>query len=79
MQLRDYQLNLYVKAQKSFLNGNKRVLVVAPAGAGKSYIFAKMCENASKKGEVLILIHRLELKKQHIDCNLKVAQCQVKS
>lgn len=67
MQLRDYQLNLYVKAQKSFLNGNKRVLVVAPAGAGKSYIFAKMCENASKKGEVLILIHRLELKKQHID------------
>ena len=67
MQLRDYQLNLYNKTQNSFKNGNKRVLVVAPAGAGKSYIFAKMCETASKKGEVLILIHRLELKKQHIE------------
>lgn len=67
MQLRDYQLKLYEKVQNSFKNKNKRVLVVAPAGAGKSYIFAKMCETASKKGEVLILIHRLELKKQHIE------------
>lgn len=67
MQLRDYQLKLYEKVQQSFKNKNKRVLVVAPAGAGKSYIFAKMCEIASQKGEVLILIHRLELKKQHIE------------
>jgi superfamily II DNA or RNA helicase len=65
--LRDYQLKLYEKVQQSFKNKNKRVLVVAPAGAGKSYIFAKMCETASQKGEVLILIHRLELKKQHIE------------
>lgn len=65
--LRDYQQKLYYKTQQSFSKGNKRVLVVAPAGAGKSYIFAKMCENSSKKGEVLILIHRLELKKQHIE------------
>lgn len=65
--LRDYQLKLYEKVQQSFKNNNKRVLVVAPAGAGKSYIFTKMCKTASQKGEVLILIHRLELKKQHIE------------
>lgn len=83
MQLRDYQLNLYNKAQNEFRNGKKRVLVVAPAGAGKSYIFAKMCETASKKGEVLILIHRLELKKQHEqlfnDLNINTTNIRIES
>ena len=67
MELRDYQLKLYSKTQNAFKCGKKKVLIVAPAGAGKSYIFAKMAENASKNGEVLILIHRLELKKQHVE------------
>ena len=43
--------------------GHRRVLVVAPCGAGKSYLFAEMIKRT--RGEVLVLTHRLELKQQH--------------
>ena len=62
MQLRDYQQTLYEDTRKAFRNG-KRVLVVAPCGAGKSYIFSAMAQNT--KGDVLVLVHRRELKEQH--------------
>ena len=62
IELRDYQQDLYNKAQNAFRNGNKRVLVCVGCGAGKSYIFAKMAERA--KGPVLVLTHRQELKEQ---------------
>lgn len=62
IELRDYQQELYSKAQNAFRNGNKRVLVCVGCGAGKSYIFAKMAERA--KGPVLVLTHRQELKEQ---------------
>ena len=39
------------------------MLVVAPCGAGKSYLFAEMIRNT--KGEALVLTHRQELKQQH--------------
>lgn len=61
--LRDYQLNLYNKTVAAFRQGSRRPLVVAPCGAGKSYIFAEMAKNTT--GEVLILTHRQELKRQH--------------
>ena len=61
-QLRDYQQELYMKTREAFRNG-KRVLVVAPCGAGKSYIFSAMTQNT--KGDVLVLVHRRELKDQH--------------
>ena len=38
-------------------------MVVAPCGAGKSYLFAEMIRKA--RGEVLVLTHRQELKEQH--------------
>ena len=60
--LRDYQQDLYSKTKDSFLHGNKRVLVCVGCGAGKSYIFAKMAQQA--KGDVLVLTHRQELKDQ---------------
>ena len=63
MQLRDYQQDLYVKSVDSFKSGHKRPLVVAPCGAGKSYLFAEMVRRT--KGEVLVLVHRQELKQQH--------------
>ena len=44
--------------------GNKKVLVVAPCGAGKSYIFSAMAQNTH--GYVLVLVHRQELKDQHM-------------
>lgn len=64
--LYDYQQDLYNKSQISFMKGNRRVLIVAPCGAGKSYLFLKMCESAVNKGNrVLILVHRKELAEQH--------------
>ena len=59
IELRDYQRDLYNKARAEFIAGHKRVLVTAPCGAGKSYLFAAMAEQA--RGQVLILTHRREL------------------
>lgn len=57
--LREYQQDLYDKTADAFRHGHKRVLVTVGCGAGKSYIFAKMAEQA--KGPVLVLTHRREL------------------
>lgn len=61
--LRDYQRDLYEKTVTEMAAGHRGVLVVAPCGAGKSYLFAEMVRRT--RGEVLILTHRLELKQQH--------------
>ena len=61
--LRDYQRDLYIKTVDSFLQGHRRPLVVAPCGAGKSYLFAEMIRRTA--GECLVLTHRQELKAQH--------------
>ena len=63
MQLRDYQQDLYIKTVNAFKRGYRRPLVVAPCGAGKSYLFSEMVHRTD--GEVLILVHRQELKQQH--------------
>ena len=63
MQLRDYQQDLYVKTVDAFKRGFRRPLVVAPCGAGKSYLFSEMVHRT--EGEVLVLVHRQELKQQH--------------
>lgn len=63
--LRDYQQELYDRTAQAFKNGYRRPLVVAPCGAGKSYLFAEMIRNT--RGEVLVLTHRQELKRQHED------------
>ena len=61
--LRDYQQDLFFKTSEAFKNGFRRPLIVAPCGAGKSYLFAEMIRRT--KGEVLVLTHRQELKQQH--------------
>lgn len=61
--LRDYQLDLYEKTVLAMREGYRRPLVVAPCGAGKSYLFAEMARKTM--GEVLVLVHRNELKQQH--------------
>ena len=63
MELRDYQQDLYQKTRLSFRKGRKKVLAVAPCGAGKSYLFSEMIKNT--KGDALVLVHRQELKAQH--------------
>lgn len=62
MELRDYQRDLYLKTRESFRRF-KRVLVVAPCGAGKTYLFSEMIRNT--RGDALVLVHRRELKEQH--------------
>ena len=61
--LRDYQQDLYRKTVEAFKNGKRRVLIVAPCGSGKSYLFAEMVRRTA--GECLVLVHRNELKQQH--------------
>lgn len=61
--LRDYQKDLYDRTVEAFKQGFRRPLVVAPCGAGKSYLFAEMIRNT--QGKVLVLTHRQELKEQH--------------
>lgn len=63
--LRDYQQELFDKTLIAMATGSKRPLVVAPCGAGKSYIFAEMAKR--NRGSTLILVHRNELKQQHIE------------
>lgn len=62
IELREYQRDLYNKARSEFIAGHKRVLVTAPCGAGKSYLFAAMAEQT--RGQALILTHRRELLEQ---------------
>ena len=61
--LRDYQQDLLAKTVGAFKQGYRRPLVVAPCGAGKSYLFADMIRRTP--GEVLVLTHRQELLRQH--------------
>lgn len=75
--LRDYQLDLLNSVFSSFLLGHHRPLVVAPCGAGKSYIFAELIKRT--KGEALVLTHRQELKQQHekLFCDLGITNARV--
>lgn len=63
--LREYQIDLFTKTLSSFKQGYHRPLVVAPCGAGKSYLFSEMARRTP--GDVLVLVHRNELKQQHVE------------
>lgn len=64
IELRDYQQSLMDKARAELAKGHKSVLCVCATGGGKSYIFMDMADRC--KGKVLVLVHRGELKDQHI-------------
>lgn len=64
IELRDYQQSLLDKARAELAKGHKSVLCVCATGGGKSYIFMDMADRC--KGKVLVLVHRGELKDQHI-------------
>lgn len=64
--LRDYQQDIYDKIRIEFRKGHKGVCAVLPCRSGKSYLFAKISEDAcKKKSHVLILAHRHSLINQH--------------
>jgi len=62
MLLRDYQTKTVDSTRLSAKQGNKRILVVAPTGAGKSHIIGNIAVSAVEKGhKVLALMHRRQL------------------
>ncbi len=63
--LYDYQNEIIVKAQNKMINGAKSVLIVSPAGSGKSVIISEIARRATnKKGQILFFVHRKELIEQ---------------
>ena len=64
IELRDYQQTVLDNARAELAIGKRSVLCVCATGGGKSYIFMDMADRC--KGKVLVLVHREELKNQHI-------------
>lgn len=63
----DYQKKLVNKARQSLANGKKSILLVSPAGSGKSVIIAEIVRLTTKnKKRVMFTVHRQELIKQII-------------
>lgn len=66
--LRPYQKSIIRKTHQSMAAGNRRPLVVAPTGSGKTAMFAWMAAETQKKGKtVWFLVHRAELYDQTIE------------
>lgn len=60
-----YQQDLIDKARNSLAKGNRAVLLVSPAGSGKSVVIAEIARLAVEKGgHVLFMVHRKELADQ---------------
>ena len=71
-QFRDYQHAAIEDARRCFAAGDRRILLVAPTGAGKTVIAAMFAKLAVEKGKhVLFLAHRRELVKQCEDKLIK--------
>jgi len=65
IKLYDYQKKLIGALRDSFLNGNKKVVLCAPTGAGKTIMFSYMiAEHLKKGGKVLVLTDRKKLLNQ---------------
>lgn len=65
IQLRPYQQNLIKAVKEEFLHGNKRVVAVAPCGAGKTYTTGWMIKQACERGKrSIFFVHRQELIEQ---------------
>lgn len=65
IQLRDYQNKLISDLRDSIKSGNKRLILCAPTGAGKTIMFSYLVSEHTKRGgRVLIFTHRTELLNQ---------------
>lgn len=65
MELRPYQQEAKDAVWKEWESGHTKTLLVLPTGCGKTIVFAKITEDAVRKGgRVLILAHRSELLEQ---------------
>lgn len=65
MTLRPYQARAIDAVRKAYLEGARRILLVAPTGAGKTRMMAEIALGAVRKGgRVLWVTHRVELVEQ---------------
>lgn len=65
MTLRPYQQKTISSLRSSISAGNKRMIMCAPTGSGKTIMFSYMvATHVRRGGRVLILTHRIELLKQ---------------
>jgi len=63
--LRDYQQSLFSEIHAAVRSGSKRPLVVAPTGAGKTWLFCyTVGKTAAAGNRAVILVHRQELLEQ---------------
>lgn len=63
--LREYQQKLIESLRTSIGKGNKKIVLCAPTGAGKTIMFTYMIsEHLKKGGRALVFTHRKELLKQ---------------
>lgn len=68
IELRDYQRDTVKQVYSCIHAGEKRILVVAPTGSGKTVLTAKIISDAHSKGRnCLFLVHMDVLVKQTID------------
>jgi DNA repair protein RadD len=68
VQLRPYQSAAIEAVRKQLAAGKRRVVLVAPTGAGKTVMFSAMVARAVSNGKrALILVHRRELVDQALD------------
>lgn len=59
MELRDYQQQCVDGLRAAFKQGHRRVLLVAPTGAGKTVMFSHLTQRLTERGNrVLLLAHR---------------------
>jgi DNA repair protein RadD len=62
MNLRPYQLDAIERVRERIREGQKKVLVVAPTGAGKTIMFSEILSKAAERGSrSIVLAHRREL------------------
>lgn len=68
IELRGYQKKTIELVRDEIRNGNKRILIVLPTGAGKSHCLGEIALGAvSKDNTVLALMHRRQLVTQLVD------------
>lgn len=64
-ELRPYQVDVVDDLAATIATGKKRIIIVAPTGAGKTIISAKVIKDATAAGQsVLVLAHTREIIKQ---------------